>query len=157
MFDIYDDPDEIEKRCKEGPVLCWRLNPNIRFPILRWLVHNRYVFDLGDGEQRKLAVALGFYKEPVPEKLEPKNIKRWNGTDQATSADYDIMVELVDGDEPYIILNEQITTQQIDTLRSVGRILVTKHNGKNQYCMDCAYYYENKKVAKKPYIYKKGD
>lgn len=158
MFDILDDPDEIDKRCREGPVLCWLLNPNIRFPKLHWLVHNRYVFELGDNSESIKAVALGFYKEPIPDELEPKQRKRWYRKEQDKSEDYDILEELIlIKGKPYIVLYEQVTNQQIDELRSIGLVLTKEHNEKMRYLLSCAYYNEQEQMNKKPSIHQKGE
>ena len=152
LFEYYDDPVEIDKRCKAGPVLCMLLNQHISFDRFHWLVHNRYVFELGDETEPKRAVALGFYKEPAPDTLEPENEKKWGG-----SEDEHVMEELIviDG-APYVTLNEKLLTQQIDNLRCIGRIVKRWHKDKLRFCIACAYYYETE-TMKKSHILQQGD
>ena len=145
MFEVLDDPDEIEKRFQAGPVLCYLINPNIEFSRLHYLVHNYYLLELGSAEQSIKAMACGFSKKPFSDTLTPEQAKQWNGTDQET-LESPVLDELMDiDDNPYLILNKSLSTQQVDYQRLLYKVSYIEYKSDMRYCIACVYYTRSKR------------
>ena len=120
MFDLIDNPAEIEKRFKEGNVLCFKLNPNIDFFTFERIRNNYYVVYVK--AFKAYGVACGFYRNKIDR-------------EQPSTLSY--IKEFINHEtKPYFILHDDLTQQEIEGIK----ISLNLNRKGGAFIINCVYY-----------------